>query len=316
MSLRPSLASARARAKQSQNPPQNRQFAPQPPEKSRGVGRSINPSTRQNKTRILAIKSSTKKSGGNGGSRKRSSSNGSDAVDLDAILESAKSGSIARAPMPAGKFAWDMSSPVADQRQILRQREIEDSRIEAKTSEAGPLSPPQRIRVASAVAAATMKTQEQQLFNCSPYPSPQNSPRQGTLRASPLHTLSIDLDLTGMLDTKVSSSSPGGNGFGSPARSSVGSPRSPSRTPRSPSTPNAKHGRNPALEPAVMVAYVRDGQKGSPPRRVAVERKRVEYENQNLTDMLYEAGVDVQLMLSDIAKKNEEVRFFLLIFWK
>ena len=65
-----------------------------------------------------------------------------------------------------------------------------------------------------------------------------------------------------------------------------------------------------------MVAYVRDGQKGSPPRRVAVERKRVEYENQNLTDMLYEAGVDVQLMLSDIAKKNEEVRFFLLIFWK
>ena len=316
MSLRPSLASARARAKQSQNPPQNRQFAPQPPEKSRGVGRSINPSTRQNKTRILAIKSSTKKSGGNGGSRKRSSSNGSDAVDLDAILESAKSGSIARAPMPAGKFAWDMSSPVADQRQILRQREIEDSRIEAKTSEAGPLSPPQRIRVASAVAAATMKTQEQQLFNCSPYPSPQNSPRQGTLRASPLHTLSIDLDLTGMLDTKVSSSSPGGNGFGSPARSSVGSPRSPSRTPRSSSTPNAKHGRNPALEPAVMVAYVRDGQKGSPPRRVAVERKRVEYENQNLTDMLYEAGVDVQLMLSDIAKKNEEVRFFLLIFWK
>ena len=316
MSLRPSLASARARVKQSQNPPQNRQFAPQPPEKSRGVGRSINPSTRQNKTRILAIKSSTKKSGGNGGSRKRSSSNGSDAVDLDAILESAKSGSIARAPMPAGKFAWDMSSPVADQRQILRQREIEDSRIEAKTSEAGPLSPPQRIRVASAVAAATMKTQEQQLFNCSPYPSPQNSPRQGTLRASPLHTLSIDLDLTGMLDTKVSSSSPGGNRFGSPARSPVGSPRSPSRTPRSSSTPNAKHGRNPALEPAVMVAYVRDGQKGSPPRRVAVERKRVEYENQNLTDMLYEAGVDVQLMLSDIAKKNEEVRFFLLIFWK
>lgn len=309
MSLRPSLASARARAKQSQNPPQNRQFAPQPPEKSRGVGRSINPSTRQNKTRILAIKSSTKKSEGNGGSRKRSSSNGSDAVDLDAILESAKSGSIARAPMPAGKFAWDMSSPVADQRQILRQREIEDSRIEAKTSEAGPLSPPQRIRVASAVAAATMKTQEQQLFNCSPYPSPQNSPRQGTLRASPLHTLSIDLDLTGMLDTKVSSSS-GGNRFGSPARSPVGSPRSPSGTLRSPSTPNAKHGRNPALEPAVMVAYVRDGQKGSPPRRVAVERKRVEYGNQNLTDMLYEAGVDVQLMLSDIAKKNEEVRFF------
>ena len=313
MSLRPSLASARARAKQSQNPPQNRQFAPQPPEKSRGVGRSINPSTRQNKTRILAIKSSTKKSGGNGGSRKRSSSNGSDAVDLDAILESAKSGSIARAPMPAGKFAWDMSSPVADQRQILRQREIEDSRIEAKTSEAGPLSPPQRIRVASAVAAATMKTQEQQLFNCSPYPSPQNSPRQGTLRASPLHTLSIDLDLTGMLDTKVSSSS-GGNRFGSPARSPVGSPRSPSGTPRSPSTPNAKHGRNPALEPAVMVAYVRDGQKGSPPRRVAVERKRVEYENQNLTDMLYEAGVDVQLMLSDIAKKIEEVRFFFINF--
>lgn len=313
MSLRPSLASARARAKQSQNPPQNRQFAPQPPEKSRGVGRSINPSTRQNKTRILAIKSSTKKSEGNGGSRKRSSSNGSDAVDLDAILESAKSGSIARAPMPAGKFAWDMSSPVADQRQILRQREIEDSRIEAKTSEAGPLSPPQRIRVASAVAAATMKTQEQQLFNCSPYPSPQNSPRQGTLRASPLHTLSIDLDLTGMLDTKVSSSS-GGNRFGSPARSPVGSPRSPSGTLRSPSTPNAKHGRNPALEPAVMVAYVRDGQKGSPPRRVAVERKRVEYGNQNLTDMLYEAGVDVQLMLSDIAKKNEEVRFFFINF--
>jgi hypothetical protein len=61
------------------------------------------------------------------------------------------------------------------------------------------------------------------------------------------------------------------------------------------------------LEPAVMVAYVRDQNTfGSPPRRVAVERKRVEYGKQSITGLLVAAGVDVNTMVEDIARRNDE----------
>ena len=295
MSLRPSLASPRAR--ELRQPKQNRQFAPQPPTKQKTKitgGRQ--------KTRILDIKSQKKKGI-------------SDGVDLDAILASAKSGSIAHSALPAGQFAWDMSSPVADQRRILRQRELEDSRIEQKQDN-DPLSPPKRIRIPDAIPTVAMATATDQLFNCSPMPSPQNSPRQGTMRASPVRTLSIDLDMKMSFDgsatnpnQKVTSPTSRTTSPRSPPRSTPRSPLASASSPQSPrsplaQSPNAKHGRNPTLEPAVMVGFVRDRQ-GSPPRRIAVERKRVEYESQSLPDLLSNAGVDVELMISDIERKND-----------
>jgi hypothetical protein len=280
MSLRPSLASPRAR--NIRNRSSKQRFAPKPPPQ-----RGINPnlSTRQKNTRkqIFALGESQP-------------------VDLDAILQSAKSGSIARPARSTNKFAWDMSSPVANQRRILRQRELEDSRIESKPID--PLASPKRIRIPSAVPTAAMETDTEKLFNCSPMPSPQNSPRQGTMQASPVRTLTIDLDLmttqkqvvdyNTMNETNVSQVS-------SPT-SRTNSPRSPMKSPRSPlaASPNSRHGTKPALEPSVMISYVRDVQKGSPPRRIAVERKRVEYNQCNLTNMLEAAGIDIQSMMSGI----------------
>ena len=124
MSLRPSLASPRARNNRTK-PSQSRPFfqVPQPPNQKRSNFDKINPSKR---TRLIQVRN-----------------NG---VDLDAILASAKSGNIARPAMPAGQFAWDMSSPVADQRRILRDKEIEQDRLEAtdKPNSNNPLSPSSR----------------------------------------------------------------------------------------------------------------------------------------------------------------------------
>ena len=124
------------------------------------------------------------------------------------------------------------------------------------------------------------------------------------MQASPVRTLTIDLDLmttqqqvvdyNTMNETNVSQVS-------SPT-SRTNSPRSPLKSPRSPlaASPNSRHGTKPALEPSVMISYVRDVQKGSPPRRIAVERKRVEYNQCNLTSMLETAGIDIQSMMSGI----------------
>jgi hypothetical protein len=277
-------------------PSQSRPFQiPQPPSSQRTIKEKNNPSKR--KTRLLKVKS--------------------DGVDLDAILESAKSGNIARPALPVGKFAWDMSSPVADQKRIIRQKEIDDERIETKPN-SNPLTPRQRRDAKDAVQTIAMETATEKLFSCSPMPSPQNSPRQGTLKASPIRSSKIDFNLDGSLNlTMTVNSTVGGNGMNgiqqlqspnqSPMKASLPyqSPQSPLQTPRS--LASAKNGKQPALEPAVMVAFVRDSNTfGSPPRRVAVERKRVEYEQQSITELLLQAEINISAMLDDIARVNDE----------
>ena len=300
MSLRPSLASPRARNNRTK-PSQSRPFfqVPQPPNQKRSNFDKINPSKR---TRLIQVRN-----------------NG---VDLDAILASAKSGNIARPAMPAGQFAWDMSSPVADQRRILRDKEIEQDRLEAtdKPNSNNPLSPRTQRGATEAVQTTRRETASEQLFSCSPMPSPQNSPRQSTLKASPVRTMTIDFNFENSLNISglnLEDGSPALNGPPSPqtpqsrrATQSSPSPHSP-QSPPSPrllvQNPNAKNGGQPSLEPAVMVAYVRDQNTfGSPPRRVAVERKRVEYGKQSITGLLVAAGVDVNTMVEDIARRNDE----------
>lgn len=297
MSLRPSLASPRARnnrTKPSQSRPFHRPFqVPQPPNQKRSNFDKINPSKR---TRLIQVRN-----------------NG---VDLDAILASAKSGNIARPAMPAGQFAWDMSSPVADQRRILREKEIEKDRLEAtdKPNSNNPLSPRTQRGATEAVQTNRMETASEQLFSCSPMPSPQNSPRQSTLKASPVRTMNIDFNFENSLNISgmnLKDSSTASNGPRSPQSSrATQSPLSPQSPPSSRllvQNPNAKNGSQPSLEPAVMVAYLRDQNTfGSPPRRVAVERKRVEYGKQSITGLLMAAGVDVNTMMEDIARRNDE----------
>lgn len=293
-SLRPSLASPRSkmrrRARLERATQSGAQFRkPVPPQMDRGVGRSINPS-RRSKKRLLKVGTELQPA--------QPSQNAFEVneeeivqlrpapVNIEEVLSNAKSSSYTRPAIPASKFAWNMTSPVSNQRKTIRDQEIEDERFDARPQ--NPLESPRRPRIPVPVETSPLETAVDQLFNCSPMPSPQNSPRQRTLIASPVKTVgksSINLDI------KTDAA------FASPV-----SPKSPTPTNSLLQRQDQPHGKDPMLEPVVMVSY--QAIPGSPPRRVVVERKRVAYAECNLTDMITQAGVDLDEVLYDIVKAN------------
>ena len=241
-------------------------------------------------------------------------------VDLDAVLasSSAKSAGEGRPAIPAAKFAWDMTSSVADQRRLMRDQEIEDAEFDGRPEH--PLGSPPRLRIPTAVAAEAMETAVGELFKCSPMPSPQNSPRQRTLKASPVMTVrssSIDFELTMNVNLAAAGSkdeSSSKTDAEEPEEYRVAAaaagPASPSISRVSPASPSSPllqrqhqlHGQDPMLEPAVMVAY--RAIPGSPPRRVVVQRKRIAYAKCSLPALITEADIDLDAMLYDIVRAN------------